>query len=212
MRARRFLPYVVLLCWTAILYYPAINHPFVYDDQAQIVANPHLSSPSASLVYWREPALFGDAFGAQSGSFYRPLFWMTLTSDDVLGNRNPAIFHATNVLLHALNGLLLFLLLRRWFSDAVAVAASLLWLSLPIHSEVVAWISGRGLSLSVVFILVSILSALKYAERRSPKWLLLLFLASSAALLSHEAAVVTVLLATAVVFCSSPISDRLHIA
>jgi tetratricopeptide (TPR) repeat protein len=208
MQFRRLVPHILLLAWAAVLYFPGLANPFVYDDLPQIVRNPHLKNPSASLIYFREPALFDDAFGTQSGSFYRPLFWMSLVSDKEIGRQSPEFFHATNILIHALNGILVFLLLRRWFAGPLPLVGALAWLSLPIHTEVVAWISGRGLALATFFILLSVLAALKFSERSGWKYLLLLVLASCAALLSHETGVVAPLLATFAIFWASGASER----
>ena len=83
--------------------------------------------------------------------------------------------------------------------------AGLAWLSLPIHTEVVAWISGRAISLATLFVLLDVFCALKYAERRSWKYFLLMTLASCAALLSHEVGVVGPLAAIlTIVVCSPP--------
>src|SRR5262249_17384817 len=103
---------------------------------------------------------------------------------------------------------LVFLLFRRCFDGLLPLAASLAWLSLPIHSEVVAWISGRGLSLATFFVLLSLLAALKYSERRSAKYLIVVSLACCAALLSHEAGCVAPILATLAVLSTSPAGAR----
>jgi tetratricopeptide (TPR) repeat protein len=209
MQLRRTAPYLVLLFWTAILYFPSLSNPFVYDDQSQIVKNPNLNSSAAALVYFRKPMAFDQAFaGQQSGSFYRPFFWLSLLIDHLIGGRNPEVFHATNLLVHALNGILVFLIFRRWFTGPLPLLAALAWLSLPIHTEVVAWISGRGMSLATFFVLLDIFSALKYAERRNWKYLCGMTLASGAALLSHEAGIVAPILATLAVVWWSPAAER----
>jgi len=205
MQIRRAAPYLVLLLWTTILYFPALSNPFVYDDQSQIAKNPNINSPGAVSVYFRKPTAFDQAFAPQPGSFYRPLFWLSLMVDNKISGGNPGFFHATNLLIHALNGTLIFLIFRRWFDGLLPLMAALVWLSLPIHTEVVAWISGRAMSLATFFVLLDVFCALKYAERRSWKYLLLMTLASCAALLSHEAGIVGPLLAIlTIVACGSP--------
>ncbi len=208
MRIPRATPYVVIVLWTAILYFTALSNPFVYDDQSQIVKNKDIDSPRASLVYFRKPQAFDKSFGPQSGSFYRPFFWLSLMIDNEISKRKPAVFHATNLLIHALNGILVFLIFRRWFTGVLPLMAALAWLSLPIHTEVVAWISGRAIALATFFVLLVVLSALKYSERRSWKYLLLATLASCAALLSHEAGIVAPLLAIAVIVWRAPAARR----
>src|SRR6185503_4242961 len=183
-------------------------NPFVYDDQSQIVKNPNINGPGAVLVYFRQPSAFDQAFAPQPGSFYRPLFWLSLTIDNKISGRSPEFFHATNLLIHALNGILIFLIFRRWFTGLLPLMAALAWLSLPIHTEVVAWISGRAMSLATFFVLLGVLWALKYAERRSWKYLLLMTFASGAALLSHEAGIVGPPLAILTIVCYSPAALR----
>ena len=206
MRIRRVAPYLGLLLWTLILYFPAVSNPFVYDDQSQIAKNHNLDNPRAVLVYFRQPTPFNQAFGTQAGSFYRPLFWLSLMLDNKISKLNPQFFHATNLLIHALNGILIFLIFRR--CGPLPLVAALTWLSLPIHTEVVAWISGRAISLATVFVLLDVLFALKYAEQRSWKYLLLMTCASCAALLSHEAGIVAPLLAILVILWRSPAALR----
>lgn len=190
MQIRRAAPYLVLLLWTTILYFPALSNPFAYDDQSQVAKNPDINSPRAALVYFRTPSAFDKAFAPQPGSFYRPVFWFSLMIDNSISNRSPEFFHVTNLLLHALNGILVFLIFRRWFSGLLPLLGALAWLSLPIHTEVVAWISGRAIPLATFFVLLNVFCALKYAERRSWRYLVLMTLASGAALLSHEAGIV----------------------
>src|SRR5262245_18266374 len=208
MQIRRIAPYLVLVLWTAILYFPALSNPFVYDDDSQIVKNKNIDSPRAALVYFRRPQEFDQSFGPQPGAFYRPLFWLSLMVDNKISGRNPEFFHATNILIHALNGILIFLIFRRWFTGPLPLIAALAWLSLPIHTEVVAWISGRPMALATFFVLLGVLAALKYAERRSWKYLLLMTLASCAALISHEAGIAAPLLAILAIVLSSPAALR----
>src|SRR5215467_10922558 len=110
MQIPRATPYLMPLLWTTILYFSALSNPFVYDDLSQIVNNPDVNTPRAALVYFREPTAFNYAFAPQPGSFYRPLFWLSLAIDNKIAGRSPGFFHATNLLIHALNGILIFLI------------------------------------------------------------------------------------------------------
>src|SRR5580704_6175564 len=100
--------------WTTLLYAHAVTAGFAsYDDVPQIVQNPSLSSLTGSLKYFQSPVSFASDLRGSGGSFYRPLFWLSLAIDEKLWGLNPAGFHLTNVLLHWLSSLFLFLLLRR---------------------------------------------------------------------------------------------------
>ncbi|HMF64867.1 MAG TPA: tetratricopeptide repeat protein [Edaphobacter sp.] len=170
------------------LYAKAIGAPFIYDDLDQIVNNPSLASWHAFVHrFLLAPVAFTTDFRGPGGVSYRPLYWLTLFLDRRLWQLNPAGFHLTNLMLHIANGLLGFCLLRRLrVSPNVSAAAALLWLCLPINTEVVAWISGRAYSLSGVFLLLGLLLANWHLRTGKVIALPCYFLAAIAALLSHE--------------------------
>src|SRR3989449_9774609 len=89
--------------------------------------------------------------------------------DRELFGPKPAGFHFTNLLLHAANAALLFLLLRRttgalWRSAIVAALFALH----PLHVESVAWISERKDVLSGFFWFLTMAAYLRYV--RQPHW------------------------------------------
>lgn len=84
------------------------------------------------------------------GPFLRPVSQFTYAQDYFLWKLNPFGFHLTNILLHGINGFLLYVLLRRLLlllqikhASSSALASAGLFLALSCHSEVVAWIAGR---------------------------------------------------------------------
>jgi Flp pilus assembly protein TadD len=194
-RRRPIAAYILAsICWTTTLYAHAVTTGFAsYDDVPQIVQNPSLSSLAASLKYFQSPVSFALDLRGSGGSFYRPLFWLSLAIDEKLWGLNPVAFHLTNVLLHWLSGLLLFLLLRRLSISSLSSAlTSLLWIGLPINSEAVAWISARPYCLTACFLLLAILFAERHLARPAPKYLVGYSLAAACALLSHEEGVLIV--------------------
>jgi tetratricopeptide (TPR) repeat protein len=177
-------------CWVFLLYWQVLSGPFVYDDVPQIQQNHALVSWHTSAEYFRSSVPFNKEYRGPAGSFYRPLFWLSLTLDRKLWGLNPSGFHVTNLVLHWASGLLGFLLLRNFgASILMASAASLVWLGLPINSEAVAWISGRSLCLMDLLLLLALLMADWYLRSRRPWPLIVYFFASLGALLSHEAGV-----------------------
>ena len=194
-RSRPLSAYILAsLLWTTVLYSHAVTAGFAsYDDAPQIVQNPSLSSLAASLKYFQSPVSFASDFRGSGASFYRPLFWLSLAVDEKLWGLNPAAFHMTNLLLHWLSGLFLFLLLRRLNIPSLSSAlASLLWIGLPINSEAVAWISGRHYCLVACFLFLGTLLAELYLSRPAIKYLAGYCLAALCALLSHEEGVLIV--------------------
>jgi Flp pilus assembly protein TadD len=180
--------------WTTLLYAHAVTAGFAsYDDAPQIVQNPSLSSLTGSLKYFQSPVSFASDLRGSGGAFYRPLFWLSLAIDEKLWGLNPVAFHLTNVLLHWLSGLFLFLLLPRLHMSSLSSAlTSLLWMGLPINSEAVAWISGRPYCLAACFLLLGMLLAERYLSHPAVKYLAGYCLAAFCALFSHEEGVLIV--------------------
>src|SRR3989344_1526911 len=78
---------------------------------------------------------------------------------------NPVVFHATNLLLHIANGLLVFAILRRWIDVRAALLCALLFSVHPLQTEAIAWASGRKDLLSAFFFLLSVLLYDLWLER-----------------------------------------------
>lgn len=198
---------LVIVAWTILLYGRVLQSPFVYDDLDQIVRNPNLVSWHIVFVrFFAGTVAFTSELRAvaEAGSTYRPFYWLSLALDRHLWGLNPIGFHLTNLLLHALNGVLLFHLLRRLRLAAMAAAsATLLWLSLPINSEAIAWISARAYPLCLFFLLLSLLATLRFLEGNRPLALIAALLTAIAALLSHESGILTLPFAALVILLHS---------
>jgi hypothetical protein len=109
------------------------------------------------------------AFTAFHAANWHPLTWLSHMADVELFGLDPGRHHQVNVLLHALDTVLLFLFLllatgATWRS---ALAAALFAVH-PLHVESVAWISERKDVLSTLFWLVTCLAWLGYVRRPSP--------------------------------------------
>jgi len=198
------------LLWIILLYGHAIVGGFSsYDDVPQIAQNPALSSSSGALKYFRTSVSFSSDLHGSGESFYRPIFWLSLAMDKKLWGLNPVAFHLTNLLLHWMSGLFLFLLLRRLQISSLSSAfTSLLWLSLPINCEAVAWISGRPYCLAACFLLLGMLLADQYLSRPRVKYLVGFCLAAGCALLSHEEGVLIVALTLLLIIAKHQVKSR----
>lgn len=151
---------------------------FQFDDYNVIVGNPAVHS-------WQ-------AWWADVGHGIRPLLKLSYTFDWSLG-WGAAGFHLTNLLIHAGNTLLVWLLTAAFLRQSVRLVASarlvsattaLLFALHPIHTEAVSYISGRSSSLMALFYLGGMLCYLAGRQRQS-RWYLhvvtpLLFVAALA--------------------------------
>jgi protein O-mannosyl-transferase len=181
------------------VYLPTLNNTFIWDD-IQLVTNP--------LTIRDHPYSF--LFGG--GTYYRPFLLLSMATDYGLWHLNPTGYHITNILLHAINSLLVFLagylLMKK--QDYVAgdrdpsnkspdqrmalpfVSAAIFALH-PIHTESVAWISGRTDLLSTLFFLLAFISYLEYAKEKNAKGLVLSCLFFLFSLFSKENAIAFVI-------------------
>ncbi len=147
---------------TLAVYWPVKNCEFIaYDDPLYVVSNPHLK-PGLTLdgVLW--------ALGSGRACNWHPLTWLSLMVDVSLFGIDPAGSHLVNLLLHVMNTLLLFLVLRqftgaRWRSAFVAAIFAMH----PLHVESVAWISERKDVLSGLFWLLTLGAYGRYVRKRS---------------------------------------------
>jgi protein O-mannosyl-transferase len=161
-RARVTLLAAILAAAAIAVYGPAFDASFVnYDDPGYVTANPYVKEGFSSA------ALTWDWTTFAQGNWH-PLTWMSHTLDWSLFADTASGHHATSVLLHAANAVLLFLFLasatgaprRSW------LVAGLFALH-PLHVESVAWISERKDVLSSFFGLGAMWAYLRYARRPS---------------------------------------------
>ncbi len=203
-------------CWIAFLYWRVLQGPFVYDDLDHIPNNPTLRSWHSTFArFLSSPVAFSNEYrDGIAGSTFRPLFWLSLFVDfKLLGTGSTVAFHLTNLALHWMNGLLLFaLFLRMAIPLRVAAASVLLWLGLPVNTEVVSWISARSYLLCSFFVLLGLLAIHSYLYSGKRAHLVSLLGCSLAAGLCHEEGVLLIPLALLIVYAADEIRSRRFIA
>ena len=97
---------------------------------------------------------------------WHPVTWLSLELDGSLWGSNPAGYHLTNVALHLLNCLLIFLVLFRTTNSVIRGGCVAAFYALhPLHVESVAWISERKDVLSTSFLLLTLVAYVEYAAR-----------------------------------------------
>src|ERR1035437_7331944 len=137
-----------------------LQHGFVnFDDEDYFTSNPHvLTGLTWSNAKW--------AFQIGYAANWHPLTWLSLMLDAHWFGTGSAGPHLTNVILHAVNAVLLFLLLKRvtavlWPSAFVAAVFAIH----PLHVESVAWVSERKDVLSGLFFMLTLLMYARYAQK-----------------------------------------------
>jgi protein O-mannosyl-transferase len=155
---------VVITFWA---FFPVLQNGFVDWDDKILVHNVAYQGLGWPELRWM---FTGFHFGQ-----YQPLAWMTLGLDHVLWWADPFGHHLTNLSLHAVNAVLVYLigleLLSLWSSNnrspdaawfRVAAGIAALGFALhPLRVESVAWASARGEIVAAVFFLLSLFGYLK---------------------------------------------------
>lgn len=177
----------VLVLAAAAVYWPALSYGFVgWDDDRNVTMNPMVALPAGLVPIWTN--LRGPA-----GLPNYPLFYTSFWLEYRLWGPNPAGYHATNLVLHALNGVLLLALLRRLgMSRTAAWVVALLFAVHPMQVESVAWITERKNVLSGAFYLLAFLFYARHRQRGDRRAYGLALAAIVLALLSKTASVTLV--------------------
>ncbi len=151
---------LLLFAATLLAYAPALRNQFVnFDDDRYITENAHVRAGfNRETLPW--------AFRTFEYSNWHPLTWLSFILDVQLFNLNPSGHHFVSILLHAINALLLFWVLRQatgstWASLMVAALFALH----PANVESVAWASERKNVLSMLFFLLALHAYTAYARR-----------------------------------------------
>jgi Flp pilus assembly protein TadD len=167
---------LLLIAVTLVIFSRAGGFRFLsYDDKLYVTDNQTVQAGlSWNNVAW--------AFTTLHAANWHPLTWLSLMLDVQIFGARPGPIHLVNILFHAVNTALLFLLLARmtgaqWRSAFVAALFALH----PLHVESVAWVAERKDVLSVFFGLLTIWTYARYAERpgvRRYAWVVLFFVLS----------------------------------
>jgi protein O-mannosyl-transferase len=178
----------VLLIATCLAYLPTLWCGFIWDDDAYVEQNLTLRDWSGLFSIW---------FETSATPQYYPLVHSSFWIEYQMWGLNPVGFHITNILIHAVNAILLWKVLSRLDVPGAWVAA-LIFAVHPVHVESVAWITERKNVLSGMFYLLSLLSILRFwhftrpcketldglaSESRDWKWLVPAYVCFVAALL-----------------------------
>jgi Tfp pilus assembly protein PilF len=154
---------LLLISGTIALYIPVRHHDFItYDDYQYVLNNPNV----VAGLHWQTAKW---ALTATEQANWHPLTWLSHALDCQLFGLDAGYHHLVNVGIHALNVLLLFLLLWR-ASAAVGrsfvVAALFAWH--PFNVQSVAWVAERKNLLTTLFSLLAVAAYGWYARRPRP--------------------------------------------
>lgn len=168
--------FLVALAVSALLigaYSPGLEGGFFFDDEANILLPEGIRLEIISSESIRDAVAAG-----KSGPSGRPVSVLSFALNYYLSGFDPFAFKATNLAIHAVNGLLVFLLALRLLASSLPatkqhkalIAAGFLatlWLLHPIQLLPVLHAAQRMTSLSALFLFAALLLHMRARERRS---------------------------------------------
>ena len=182
------IPFVLAI----VVYIPALDGQLVWDDQ--IVHDRQIIAFHGVYDAFFPP----DKLPEWSRSYYRPMITLTYMLDESLfgrGELDDARYgpHFMVVLYHALATLFVWMfarqvLCRQRYMEWGALAAGVIFAVHPIHTETVAWLTGRSDTVTAMFLMPSIVLAIHWRDRRAIWALALATVLFMCAVLSKEVA------------------------
>ena len=161
-RTYTYLAILAALLLTVLAYLPGLQGPFAFDDITSILQNRALDIHSLTWAQLAHAALSSD-----TGPMKRPFSMLSFALNIYFNGMEATAFKITNLVIHLLNGMLVFALLRQiaryWLDKGIikyagaAVSLPLLctaaWLLHPLNLTAVLYVVQRETSLCSLFIL-----------------------------------------------------------
>ncbi|MDR3550255.1 MAG: tetratricopeptide repeat protein, partial [Candidatus Babeliales bacterium] len=160
------IPPVILSCITACVYYPSLNYEFQFDDIANISKHFNIRHNTFSSLWFTGTRWIS--------------YWLNAIHYSI-GNFDPFSYRVGNVMIHTVNGLLIFFIIKTALAQlkkesffktnafSIACMTSLLFLIHPVQTQTVSYvIQGQLEGLAALFILGMSLCLLKYTAAKDP--------------------------------------------
>lgn len=157
----------LLLIVVLVIYWPGLGGSFVFDDFPSVVENPALRLFDGSWA-----GLFEASTGGVASPLGRPLSQASFAANFYFGGESPFGFKLVNLLIHLINGLLVFFLAQRLLPTLIrerqvgwaAFWVAAIWLLHPINLTPVLFVVQRMTGLSALFTLAALFLYLQGRE------------------------------------------------
>ncbi|MBE7443023.1 MAG: tetratricopeptide repeat protein [Flavobacteriales bacterium] len=195
-RKKIFLYLLGIIVFGVINYYQVYSFDFAFDDSVYITDNDYISNGFGSLKeILTEPSGNGSEYYKGKIGAYRPVTQFSFLIDKEVFGLNPSFMHLENLFLYVLTGIILFILLISIYNNIlICWISSLIFITLPIHQEVVCNIKSRDDILCLFFFLFSFYLFIKYLNTKKIAFIVLSIVLYFFSLLSKENGITLVLI------------------
>jgi tetratricopeptide (TPR) repeat protein len=183
--------YFFVILFSFLLYANTINHDFTVDD-GTVIANNSFTKKGVDGLKDIFTNSYRAGFWDRKEGLYRPLSVAMFAVEYQIGNGSPLPGHIMNILFYVLTSVVVLSVLKRIlqnFHPLIPIAATLLFVAHPIHTEVVANIKSRDELLSFFFGILALKLLFNYVDKNKIYWMILSCLAFLLALFSKESSV-----------------------
>ncbi|GAA4468666.1 tetratricopeptide repeat protein [Nemorincola caseinilytica] len=188
---------IILAAVVLLVNMRTIGYDYTLDDPFFTKDNPNVSKGLSAIKEFFTHAAYYGVFKHHDAS-YRPLMLTSFALEKDLFGFNPATGHLINLLLFALEVVVLFSLLRSMFrnvSPYIPFFMTLLFALHPMHTEVIASIKSRDEIMGLLFSALALQRTLRYADDGKMKDMILSGVWFFCALMSKETPIALVLIA-----------------
>ncbi len=200
---------IILILLTVLVFANTLKNGFVYDDSAYVVHNHHIRDISHFFSYFTSLQTYQSTGAEGQFKVYRPLVTASFALDYAIWKLNPVGYHLTNILLHALAGILIYICVIMLFRNSmIAFISALIFLMHPVQVEAVSWISGRGNMLYAIFSILTLIAWIRYTQCLKKQYIIYALLFYTLALFSKEMAL-SVIPLMALAFMFMPNNDSI---
>ncbi|MBI3735386.1 tetratricopeptide repeat protein, partial [Candidatus Sumerlaeota bacterium] len=162
---------IIIVMLVLAVFAPSMSFDFVFwDDEINILNNTHIQQINSENLVW----MFTDFSYALR---YSPLSWIGWAVNWAIGGAHPFGYHLGNLVLHVLNSLMIYRILRLLLERGMgekeenvprlifcAAMGTLFWAIHPLRAEAVAWVTGRRYGQALFFALLSVIFYLRALE------------------------------------------------
>jgi tetratricopeptide (TPR) repeat protein len=199
---------LILTAIVVLTYFQTVGFDLVFCDDHEIIIKRY--DRIAELNRWDDELFMGYI----NTNYYRPVVNLSFLIDAQISGQEAYFYHITNIILHALFVVLLFILLKKFdFKSITAFFAAAFFAVHPLFTNAVAWIAGRNDLLFGVFSLLSFLFLINHYKTKKNLYLAIHLLALLLAFLSKETAFIfpAVLVSYLVLFQKEKLLSRSNI-